>query len=81
MPKTKTAPKPVENLTYEESLAELEGIVQLLEGEQNSLEESMTLFARGQSLTAHCSALLEAARLKVQKLTGETLSAFEEESE
>jgi exodeoxyribonuclease VII small subunit len=52
-----------------------------LESEQSPLEESMKLFERGQSLVTHCGALLETAQLKVQKLTGETISPFEEESE
>jgi exodeoxyribonuclease VII small subunit len=73
--------KPVEELTYEEALAELETIVFALEDEQNPLEESMKLFERGQALAARCSALLEAAQLKVQKLAGESLVSFEEESE
>jgi exodeoxyribonuclease VII small subunit len=71
----------VENLTYEEALTELEGIVESLEGEQNPLEDSMKLFERGQALVAHCSSLLDAAQLKVQKLVGESLIPFEEESE
>lgn len=73
--------KPVEELSYEEALSELEGIVSALEDEQNPLEESMKLFERGQALVTHCSALLESAQLKVQKLAGESLIAFEEESE
>ncbi|RJP54275.1 MAG: exodeoxyribonuclease VII small subunit [Anaerolineaceae bacterium] len=85
MPKTsaKKPEKPVEELSYEEALDELEGIVDSLEGEasQNSLEDSMRLFERGQALVAHCSALLESAQLKVQKLAGESVMAFEEESE
>lgn len=85
MPKTsaKKPEKPVEELSYEEALDELEGIVDSLEGEasQNSLEDSMRLFERGQALVAHCSALLESAQLKVQKLAGESVLAFEEESE
>ncbi len=81
MAKTKSSPKPVEELTYEESLAELEGIVEALEGEQNPLEDSMKLFERGQALVAHCGALLESAQLKVQKLVGESVIPFEEESE
>ncbi|MBE0682658.1 MAG: exodeoxyribonuclease VII small subunit [Anaerolineales bacterium] len=81
MAKTKSSPKPVEELTYEESLAELEGIVEALEGEQNPLEDSMKLFERGQALVAHCGALLESAQLKVQKLAGESVIPFEEESE
>jgi exodeoxyribonuclease VII small subunit len=78
---SKTSGASVENLTYEEALTELEGIVQSLENEQSSLEDSMKLFERGQALVTHCSTLLEAAQLKVQKLVGETISPFEEESE
>jgi len=81
-PKTsKTSEVSIENLTYEEAMAELEGIVESLESEQNPLEDSMKLFERGQALVAYCSALLESAQLKVQKLVGETVSPFEEESE
>jgi len=71
----------MENLTYEEALTELEGIVESLEGEQNLLEDSMKLFERGQALVMHCSSLLDAAQLKVQKLVGESVISFEEESE
>ncbi len=68
-------------LTYEQAMTELESLVEALEGEQNPLEDSMKLFERGQALVMHCGALLEAAQLKVQKLVGETMTAFEEESE
>jgi exodeoxyribonuclease VII small subunit len=81
MAKTKSTQKPVEELSYEEALVELEGIVESLEGEQSPLEDSMKLFERGQSLAAHCSALLESAQLKVQKLVGESVIPFEEETE
>ena len=81
MPKTKPAQKAVEDLTYEEALAELEGIVETLEGEQNPLDEAMKLFERGQALIVRCGRLLESAQLKVQKLAGESLVDFEEESE
>jgi len=83
MPKasTKKSEKPVDELTYEEALTELEGIVESLEGEQNSLEDSMKLFERGQALVVHCGSLLESAQLKVQKLIGESTIPFEEESE
>ena len=83
MPKAsaKKLEKPVEELTYEEAIAELEGIVESLEGEQSPLEDSMKLFERGQALVAHCGSLLETAQLKVQKLVGEAAIPFEEESE
>ena len=77
----KKSEKPVEELSYEEALTELEGIVESLEDGQSQLEESMKLFERGPALVTHCGALLEAAQLKVQKLAGESVTAFEEESE
>ncbi len=73
--------KVVEELTYEEALAELEQIVAALEGEQNRLEEAIQLFERGQALAARCSVLLEAAELKVKQVVGDTVMPFEEESE
>ncbi len=77
----KKTEKTVEELSYEEALTELEGIVESLEDGQNPLEESINLFERGQALVTHCGALLESAQLKVQKLAGESVIPFEEESE
>ena len=83
MAKTKSTQKPAEELSYEEALVELESIVESLEGDasRSQLEDSMKLFERGQALAAHCSALLESAQLKVHKLVGESVVAFEEETE
>jgi exodeoxyribonuclease VII small subunit len=74
-----SSPKPIEELTYEAAFAELETIVNALEGEQNPLEESMSLFERGQALVKRCSELLDGAELKVRKLSGDTLVDFETE--
>jgi len=82
MPKQSTKKeRPVEELSYEEALAELESIVSALEDEQSQLEEAIKLFERGQALAARCGVLLEAAQLKVQQVVGEDAVAFEEESE
>ncbi len=83
MPKasSKNTQKPVEELTYEEALAELEEIVSALEGEQNQLEAAIKLFERGQALAARCGVLLEAAELKVKQVAGDVILPFEEESE
>lgn len=83
MPKqsSKKTEKPVEELTYEEALAELESIVSALEGEQNQLEDAIRLFERGQALAARCGALLEAAELKVRQVAGDEVVPFKEESE
>lgn len=72
-------PKPVESLTYEEAMAELESIVAALEEGNQKLEEAMMLFERGQALMKRCAELLEAAELKVRQLSGDELTAFEEE--
>lgn len=77
----KKSEKPVEELSYEEAMAELESIVDSLEDGQSPLEDAMKLFERGQALVTHCGVLLESAQLKVQKLSGESLEGFEEESE
>ena len=81
MAKSKTAQKKVEELTYEEALAELEAIVETLEGEQGQLEDAIKLFERGQALASRCGVLLEAAELKVKQVVGEEVADFEEESE
>lgn len=80
-PSSKHTQKPVEELTYEEALVELEEIVSQLEGEQNQLEESIKLFERGQALASRCGVLLEAAELKVKQVVGDVILPFEEESE
>jgi exodeoxyribonuclease VII small subunit len=77
----KKTEKTVEELTYEEALAELEQIVAALEGEQNQLEQAIQLFERGQALAARCSVLLEAAELKVKQVVGDAVLPFEDESE
>ena len=80
-PSSKKTEKSVEELSYEEALAELEEIVSALESEQNQLEESIKLFERGQRLAAHCGTLLEAAELKVKQVAGDEIISFEEISE
>lgn len=78
---SKRVEKSMEELTYEEALAELEEIVSALEGEQSQLDESIKLFERGQALAAHCGTLLEAAELKVKQVAGDEIIPFEEISE
>lgn len=80
-PKTKTA-GPVDEISFEQALAELEQIVSQLEAGQLALDEALGLFERGQLLTARCSALLDNAELKIQMLApkpgGYGLQDFEE---
>jgi exodeoxyribonuclease VII small subunit len=70
---TKISNTPIAELAYEQAFSELEAIVTALETGENSLEEAMALFERGQGLARHCAALLDRAELKVQQLSGEDL--------
>ena len=82
-PSSKKLEKAVEELTYEEALVELEEIVSALEGDasRNQLQEAIKLFERGQTLALRCSALLEAAELKVKQVAGDEIIPFEDLSE
>lgn len=67
---------PVDSLTYEQALTELEALVAALEGEQQTLSEALSLYERGQALVQHCVELLDQAELKIQQLTPSGLSDF-----
>ena len=70
----------VEELSYEAAFTELETIVAALEGESRPLDESISLYERGQALAKHCAALLEKAELRVRQLSGDGLVEFEAEA-
>ena len=71
-------PPPVEKLSFEDALRELETLVRRLESANLSLDESLMLFERGQALAARCGALLDAAELRVQQIApGGGLEDFE----
>lgn len=62
------AKKKIENLSFEESLSELDTIVQNLEQGELGLEESMALFERGLNLSQISQSKLQAAEQKVKIL-------------
>ncbi len=67
----------IEEMTYEQALNELEAIVQNLETEEHSLEQTLTMFERGQALARRCAHLLDSADLKIQQLSGGELVDFD----
>lgn len=66
---SKSSTPSVETLNYEQAFAELETIVQQLEEDSPSLQETLSLFERGQELATYCNQLLEQAELKVETLS------------
>ena len=63
----------IDNLTYEQAFMELETTVAVLESGDHSLEDSLSLFERGQALATHCADLLDKAELRVLQLSGDEL--------
>lgn len=57
------------DLSFEEAYAQLAEIVAQLEAGDLSLDESVTLYARGQALATYCGTVLDAAELRVQQIT------------
>lgn len=60
--------KPVDKMSFEEALVELEGIVKQLEAGEVELEKSIAIYERGASLKAHCESRLKSAELKVEQI-------------
>lgn len=73
---TQTDPS-LENITYEQALAELEQIVAALESSERPLEEALALFERGQVLARHCSELLDQAELRIEQISEDQILPFE----
>ena len=62
------APANLAEISFEDALCELEGIVTSLERGDVSLDDAITAFERGTALKAHCQARLEEARMKVEQI-------------
>jgi exodeoxyribonuclease VII small subunit len=59
----------VAKLPFEKAIEELESIVKRLEEGKVPLEESVTIYERGEALKRRCEDLLRAAEARVEKIT------------
>jgi exodeoxyribonuclease VII small subunit len=59
----------VATMSFEDSLRELETIVDQLEKGSVSLEASIELYARGEALKKRCDDLLKTAEARIEKIT------------
>jgi len=62
-----TAPD-IAGLTFEDALRALEDVVRRLESGDVPLDDSITLYERGEALRQHCQARLDAADARIQKI-------------
>ncbi len=62
------ASDPIDQLSFEAALAELETIVRSLEQGSEPLDKSIELYQRGDRLKRHCEARLAAAQERIEQI-------------
>lgn len=63
------ASDPIDQLSFEAALAELETIVRGLEAGTAPLDQSIELYQRGDALKRHCEARLKAAQERIEQIS------------
>jgi len=66
-------PAPVDELSYEEAIAELEVITDRIEGGEIGLQRSVTEYERGVALIKRCRELLGEAEQRIEEIGGDEL--------
>ncbi|PWJ24244.1 exodeoxyribonuclease VII small subunit [Branchiibius hedensis] len=69
----------IADLSYEDARDELTSIVATLEAGNQSLEESMSLWERGEALAQHCQQWLDQAEKRIEAMTAEQIQELHEE--
>ena len=59
---------PIEQMSFEAALSELEDIVSRLEQGEVDLEDSIALYERGTALKQHCEKKLKGAEARLEKI-------------
>jgi exodeoxyribonuclease VII small subunit len=72
-----TTDPPIDGLTFDDALAELQKTVAELEAGGQPLEAAIALYERGVALQARCEKLLSDAELRVQQLVARAGGALE----
>ncbi len=61
------APK-IAEMSFEQALQALQQVVRQLEDGEVPLDQSITLYERGEALRAHCQARLDAAQARIEAI-------------
>ncbi len=61
----------LENLSFEEAIKELTGIVGKIEQGEIPLQDSLEQYEKGMSLIKHCRAILQEAEKRIEKISKE----------
>jgi len=62
------SPRPVDEMSFEDALRELEQIVARLESGDVPLDDSIRLYERGSRLRQHCAARLDSAQARIEAI-------------
>lgn len=66
--------KPVQELTFEEALVELEQMAKQMELGNIRLDDAIAIFERGNALKQHCETILKNAKMKIEKIQTATVA-------
>ena len=58
----------ISQMSFEDALRALEDVVRRLETGEVPLDESISLYERGEKLRKHCQARLDAAQARIEKI-------------
>lgn len=61
-------PADIAALNFEDALRALEEVVRKLESGEVPLDDSITLYERGEALRKHCQARLDAAQARIERI-------------
>ena len=61
-------PAEIPSMNFEDALRALEEVVRKLESGEVPLDDSITLYERGEQLRKHCQARLDAAQARIERI-------------
>ncbi len=67
----KSKPRPPEKMTFEQSIGELESIIERIEQGEVGLEQSLKEYRRGAVLLKRCREILDVAEQQIEKISPE----------
>lgn len=64
----KNVVKKINKMSFEDSMARLEEISQILSSQKINLDQMIELYEEGSALKEHCTSRLEEAKMKIEKV-------------
>ena len=74
---SRSVPKAVGELTFEQALDELDALVRRMEAGELPLDDAVAAYRRGAELARHCQGRLAVAEQEIRKLDGDILTPLD----